>query len=282
MPDVEVRDVALTPEGVGSHAEWSWKLAGPLFVRGRIEVTEFVPDERIVVTSSTGPVFTFTLAPHDSGTEVGVVVDWSFETPVVGAPLEGLTARMTRADMAEFLVNLKAAAEGVGPEAGPPVTQPKTGGKLTRSVLIGAPVDRVFADVLDLGTFWAGAPGVATRAVRRAPGGVGTSTQIYSSFLGLHMQGSVEIVEVVPDERIGMKADFGPERPTWTFTFEPAAGGTTLVGEGEWRMNLPAVGRRLEAVAAMMHESFLEGMLASAKERLEAAGAGTEGPLPGR
>lgn len=271
MPDVGVSNVVQTPEVVGSRAEWKARVVGPLHMEGQVEYTEVVPPERIVVKSSTGPTFTFTFKPSEGGTEAKVVCEWTFDTPLVGAPLEGITKLMSQHDIATFMTNLKAAVEGVPPAQDDHVSAGTPGGRLARSVTIDAPVERVFADLLNLGTFWAGGPDVATREVSLTPEGVGSSARIYSHWLGLHMEGVIEIVDVAPHERVVMKASFGLEGPTWTFTVEQVAGGTELVGEGEWHVGVPGAGRRLESWAAAMHDDFLEGMLHSAKERVESA-----------
>lgn len=270
MPGVETHEIVVTPDLTGSHAEWDFRLVGPLHVEGRIDYTEVVAPDRIVATSSTGPVFTLAFSPHGTGTEVHTVVEWNLGAPVVGVPLEALTMWMSRHDISTWMTRLKAAVEGVEPEEVLAVPE-ESPGRLTRSVVVDAPVERVFADVLNLGTFWTGSRGVATRDVKLTSDGVGSSARIYSHWLGLHMEGDLEVVEATPDKRVVIKAAFGPESPLWTFDLEPAARGTTLTGTGEWHMEVPGIGQRLEAWAVAMHEDFLEEMLASAKDRVEAA-----------
>ncbi|MFP5415908.1 MAG: SRPBCC family protein [Actinomycetes bacterium] len=270
MPDVKTRNVTRTPDGVGSNAEWDAHVVGPLHLEGRIEYTEVVSPERIVATSSTGPVFTLQFSPRDGGTVVTTATEWTFDTPVVGVPLEALTKWMSHNDITTWMARLKAAVEGGAPEQAASSAQ-EPPGRLTRSVVIDAPAERVYEDVLDLGSFWTGAEGVATRDVSRTPQGVGSSARIYTHWLGLHMEGVIEIVEATPYEKVAIKASFGPEGPLWTFTLGHAERGTTLTGTGEWHVDIPAVGRRMEAWAVSMHEEFLEQMLQSSKERVQAA-----------
>jgi len=270
-PDLAVRDVVLTPEVVGSRAEWFIRMFF-LHYAGHVEIIDAVPDERIVVKSSAGPVFTLTLIPRDDGgTDLSTAVEWSSGVPIVGGPIDDLMARISGGDFLAFKENIRAAVEGVAPE---PVTPPRTekrSATLTRSVTIDAPVDRVFADVLEVGTFWAGAHDVALREVMRTPEGVGTTARLYSFAGPLHMEGTLEIVEAVPGERIAVKVHFGPESPLWTFMFAPADGGTVLTGHGEWHLNVPGVGKRLARMEADSHGAFLEEMLEGAKKRVEAA-----------
>nr|WP_281274905.1 SRPBCC family protein [Georgenia muralis] len=268
-PDVRAGQMTDTPHGVGSRAEFFIKVLGPMHMQGHVDLLEMVPNERLVVKSSFGPRFTFTFAPHDGATAVTIVVEWSYDTPIVGAPMESLTARRSVSEFLTFLANVKAAIEGIPAEEVEPA-EDVAPGVLTRSVLIDAPVERVYEDVLDIGTFWTGAPDVAMRSVRRTPDGVGTSARIYTHWLGAHMEGGLEIVEAVRPERVVAKVTFGPESPMWTFTLEPVDGGTRLSGQGRWHLGVPVVGKRFVTMMAASHEEFLEQMLAGAKERLEA------------
>lgn len=68
-----------------------------------------------------------------------------------------------------------------------------------------------------------------------------------------------------PERIIAQVAGFGPDNPTWTFTFEPVDGGTKLTAQGEWHINLPAVGGPMEGMMAKEHEGFVETMLTNVK-----------------
>lgn len=218
-----------------------------------------------------GPVFTFTLSPHDDGgTDLSTAVEWSSGVPIVGKPIDDLMARVSAGDFLAFKENIRAAVEGVAAEPVAPPRTEKRSATLTRSVTISAPVEKVFADVLQVGAFWAGAHDVALREVKPTPEGVGTTARLYSFAGPLHVEGTLEIVGLVPNERIVVKVHFGPESPLWTYTFEPTDGGTLLTGQGEWHMNVPGVGKRLATMEADSHGEMLEQMLARAKERVEA------------
>ena len=143
--------------------------------------------------------------------------------------------------------------------------------KLTRSVTINAPVDKVFDLALDVGKFWPCSPDVAVKDVELAPDGVGTKARIWTHGLGVHFEGSIEYTEVLRPERIVAQVVFGPEKPVWVFTFEPAETGTKMTGQGEWRMNAPVVGKTLEEWAAKSHEGFLETMLDNFKTMVESS-----------
>jgi uncharacterized protein YndB with AHSA1/START domain len=143
--------------------------------------------------------------------------------------------------------------------------------KLTRSIDIEAPVEKVFDFALDIGKFWTSWPEeVAVRDVELKSDGVGTSATLFTHFLAIHMEGTMEYIEVVPNERIVAQVHFFGESPTWVFTFEPAEDGTKMTAEGEWHAKVPVVGKRLEGMMVKGHEEGLEGLLATVKSRVEA------------
>ena len=143
--------------------------------------------------------------------------------------------------------------------------------KLTRSIEIEAPVEKVFDDATDVGKLWTSWPEqVAVRDVELKPDGVGSSARLFSHFLAIHLEGTVEYTEVVPNERIVAKVHFVGESPTWVFAFESIDGGTKLTAEGEWHAKVPFVGNRLEGMMVKGHERGLESLLATVKSRVEA------------
>ena len=144
--------------------------------------------------------------------------------------------------------------------------------KLTRNVTVDAPVDRVFDYALDITKLWR-VKDVGLADVDLKPDGVGTSARMYTHFLGFHMEGGLEYTEVVRGQRIVAQVHFFMEKPTWTFTFEPVDGGTSVTAEGEWQVGLPVAGRRIEGMMVKEHEPFLDELLASLKSGVEARAA---------
>ncbi|QNN54489.1 SRPBCC family protein [Nocardioides mesophilus] len=143
---------------------------------------------------------------------------------------------------------------------------------LTRSITVDAPVDTVFDFALDIRRLWV-AKDVALADVDIKPEGVGTSARIFSHLLGFHLEAGVEYTEVVPGQRIVAKVHWFAEKPTWTFTFEPADGGTKVTAEGEWNFKIPVVSRPIEAMTVKEHEPFVEEMLANLKKQVESQAA---------
>ncbi len=144
--------------------------------------------------------------------------------------------------------------------------------KLTRSVTIAAPVEEVFDYALDIKKLWDW-PDVALADVVLTPDGVGSSARLWMHWLGFHMEAGIEYTEVVRPERITAEVGFALEHPTWTFTFEPVDGGTKLTAQGEWHVNVPAVGKTFEKMMVKEHVDGLELLLANIKKQLEAAAA---------
>jgi uncharacterized protein YndB with AHSA1/START domain len=142
---------------------------------------------------------------------------------------------------------------------------------LTRSVTIDAPADKVFDYALDIRNLFV-APDIALADVSLKPDGVGSSARIWSHFLGFHLEMGLEYTEVVRPQRIVAEVDgFGLDNPVWTFTFEPADGGTKLTAQGEWHIKVPAVGKPIEGLLAREHEDFLDTMLDDVKAGAEGA-----------
>jgi len=65
--------------------------------------------------------------------------------------------------------------------------------KLSRSIEIEAPVEKVFDFATDVGKFWTSWPEeVAVRDVELKPDGVGSSARLFTHFLAIHMEGTIE------------------------------------------------------------------------------------------
>lgn len=140
---------------------------------------------------------------------------------------------------------------------------------LTRSVVIDAPVEKVFDYAVDIRNLWA-VPHVGLADVVQEPEGVGSTARILVPFLGFHMTMGLELTEVVRPERIVAKiSSITLDRPTWTYTFEPVGDGTRFTVHGEWHINIPAVGGPMEGLMVREHEEFVETVLDNVKDGVE-------------
>ena len=98
-------DVTLTPEGVGS--TYAWK--GSMFVfhtHGVSTREEYIPNERIVDRSSTGPVWTWTFEPDPTGTTLSLAFEWSTKVPLMDKAVDRVLWKGDR-DLDTILANLK-------------------------------------------------------------------------------------------------------------------------------------------------------------------------------
>lgn len=69
---LEVSDVRMTPDGVGTTHRWKGKMLGITLMGGTNTCTELVPSKRLVERSTTGPVWTWTFGPESGGTRMTV------------------------------------------------------------------------------------------------------------------------------------------------------------------------------------------------------------------
>ena len=98
-------DVSLTPEGVGS--TYAWK--GGMFVfhiHGVMTREEYIPYERIVDRSSTGPVWTWTFEPDPTGTTLSLAFEWSTKVPLMDKAVDRVFWNGDR-DLDTILATLK-------------------------------------------------------------------------------------------------------------------------------------------------------------------------------
>lgn len=129
--------------------------------------------------------------------------------------------------------------------------------RLTFTVSIDAPVHTVYEYCRDPRRIYAGDPDYTVSGATLTPEGVGTTTQLAAKLLVFTEDIAIRYVEVVQDQRIVFEAHptatiagrhFGAEIFTWTWTFAPAEGGTSLtvavVNEGgaRWERALDSLG----------------------------------------
>ncbi len=114
MPSmVEVTDVNLTEQGVGSTYRWKYKMAG-MILHGDNETLEFVPNKRVVERSRGGidSTWTWTYEPQDGGTKLSVHIEYTIPVPVMGKIAEGLVLRQNEKEANLAMANIKAKMEG--------------------------------------------------------------------------------------------------------------------------------------------------------------------------
>ncbi len=106
-----VNDV--TGKGVGKHYHWKYKMIGvPLHGEGTI--TEYVPNERMVVESKGGVTskITYTFASDAGGTTLNAETQYTIPVPVLGKLAEKLVLQRNRRESEMSMQNIKERMEG--------------------------------------------------------------------------------------------------------------------------------------------------------------------------
>jgi len=107
---VEVKDIE--GEGVGGSFHMVYKMLGMPF-EVEVTCTEAVPNGRIGVQYSGAirATSTTSLEPHDGGTKLNVVIEYTIPVPLVGKIAEALLKRQNEREWELMLANLKARVE---------------------------------------------------------------------------------------------------------------------------------------------------------------------------
>jgi len=123
-PELEVTDVTMTPDGVGTQVHIVGRfIKGMMVEHIEREFTEFVPNERIVSKAhgkvrfagrtmdvANGPIFTWRFAPDDGGTSLTMDV-LEKDLPWWQGPLESVSALMMSKKMNGMLAAIKGGVE---------------------------------------------------------------------------------------------------------------------------------------------------------------------------
>jgi len=107
----DIRDI--TGQGVGQRFGWTYKMMG-IPLKGKDEVTEYVPNQRYVHKSTGGIVstWTWTFQPEAGGTRLSLVVEYTIPVPVLGKVGERLALRQTEREADLAMATLKDRLEG--------------------------------------------------------------------------------------------------------------------------------------------------------------------------
>lgn len=109
---VEVKDVNLAREGVGTTHRWVYKMAGLRF-EGETRATEYVRNQRLV-TQSNGDIesiWTWVLEPLEGGTKLNVTVQYAVPAGVLGKLTEPFVLKQNRREAVLAMANIKAKME---------------------------------------------------------------------------------------------------------------------------------------------------------------------------
>ena len=142
--------------------------------------------------------------------------------------------------------------------------------RLEKSIVINAPVEKVFAYVREPASEPEWMPGmVEVGDVVQTKEGVGSHYRFTYSLAGLLFRGESRTIEYVPNRRIVTQSKGGIES-LWTWTFEPHGGGTKLSVVVEYTVPIPVLGKLAEAVVHRQNEREADLAMTNIKTRLEA------------
>ncbi len=140
--------------------------------------------------------------------------------------------------------------------------------KLTRTIAINAPVEKVFAymsEPINLPEIWPSM--VEVKDVQPSPAGGYNFGWVYK-MAGMRFEGASETTESITNQRVITKSTKGIESTfMWTYALED--GGTKLTLEAEYVVPIPLLGKLAEAFIVKQNEHEADAMLANLKARME-------------
>lgn len=215
----KIHDVQRTPDGVGTTFEWEDRMFG-FHVSGRNEFAEFVPNRKLVITSSKGFVFTFDVEPADTGTKLTVGVD-AVPSNWAASTFDAVAMKLTEHDMDVWLDDVKAEVETGSPRH----REVERHLVVTRALTVKAPVEEVYAFLTDPANTLGAYAGTSVTDVTPSPGVVGTTFRWTARILGIPATVRVEYSAAAPNESVTLKSSSGFAQ---TWTVKPVDGGTKL------------------------------------------------------
>jgi uncharacterized membrane protein len=139
---------------------------------------------------------------------------------------------------------------------------------LQKSIMINAPVDKVFAFMntpQNLPEIWPSM--IEVKDVIPATGGGFNFGWVYK-MAGLHIDGASETIEYVVNQRAVTKSTKGIESK-FTWVYEPVDNGTKLTVDIEYTVPVPVLGKLAEAIIVKQNEHEAEILLDNLKNRME-------------
>lgn len=140
--------------------------------------------------------------------------------------------------------------------------------KITREILINAPVEKVFeyhSNPMNQPEYWPSM--LEVKDIEERPEGGRNYNWVYK-MAGIRLEGSTETTEFVENERIVTKGSGGVES-TFVYEYKPEGEGTRLTMEVEYVVPVPVLGKLAEAFILKVNEREADTVLGNLKDRLE-------------
>lgn len=139
--------------------------------------------------------------------------------------------------------------------------------RVQRSVLIKAPVEKVFSYLTDPKNELEWLPSITD--VREVSGqGVGKKWEWSYKMFGISFKGNSEVTEQVDNEKYVYKT-MGGIKSTWTFLFKKEDDGTILNLDVEYTIPIPVLGKVAEKLALSQNEKEANLAVENIKSMLE-------------
>lgn len=141
--------------------------------------------------------------------------------------------------------------------------------RIERSVVINAPVSKVFAfaaDPANLPSIWPALEQV--RDVKPQPNGGSAFDYVYNMG-GMRFSGHTDTIEFIPDARLVTQSKSGVEN-VFNWTFAPENAGTRVTIQVDYKVPVPLVGKIAEAMLTRQNEQQAETVLNNLKAKMEA------------
>jgi uncharacterized membrane protein len=140
--------------------------------------------------------------------------------------------------------------------------------KITKSITINAPVEKVYAFMsgpTNLPEIWPSM--IEVKDVQPSPAGGYNFGWVYK-MAGMRFEGASETTESITNRRTVTKSTKGIQS-TFVWMYEPEDGGTKLTVEAEYVVPVPLLGKLAEAFIVKQNEHEADVLLANLKARME-------------
>jgi len=141
--------------------------------------------------------------------------------------------------------------------------------RMKKTIVINAPAEKIFnyiADPANPPSIWPSLEQI--KEVVSLPCG-GTSFKWVYKMAGMRIDGASDTVEFIPNQGITTKSVSGIEN-TFTWNFQPEAGGTQVNQQVEYTVPVPVLGKLAEAVIIRQNDREAEVLLANLKAKMKA------------
>jgi uncharacterized protein YndB with AHSA1/START domain len=142
--------------------------------------------------------------------------------------------------------------------------------KIDRTVIINAPVEKVFAymtNPANLPEIWPCL--VEVNDLHQTREGTGTTYNWVYKMAGTHFEGTAEITEFIPNQRLVIK-DEGGIRAIRTITLQPVEGGTKYTLQMDYVLPPSLLGKLDPGFVQRLNECEADVVMANLKVRMEA------------